>query len=45
MDFTAATGLLNWVDAQQRLDKLVLLRGAHGLLAPLLQLVGLQLHA
>ena len=42
MDFAAATDLLNWVDAQTQLGKLVELHGAHTLLAPFLQSVGLQ---
>lgn len=45
MDFVAATALSNWVDAQQGLGKRVTLRGAHALLAPLLQAVGLPIQA
>ena len=41
MDFSAATDLLNWVDAQTQLGKTVELCGAHALLAPFLQSVGL----
>ena len=42
VDFAAATDLLNWVDAQTQLGKLIELRGAHTLLIPFLQSVGLQ---
>jgi len=45
MDFSAATDLLNWVDAQTQLGKVIELRGAHTLLIPFLQSVGLQLPA
>lgn len=45
MDFAAATDLLNWVDAQTQLGKVVELRRAHTLLAPFLQSVGLQILA
>lgn len=41
MDFSAATDLLNWADAQTQLGKTVELCGAHALLAPFLQSVGL----
>ncbi|OIQ63479.1 hypothetical protein GALL_549790 [mine drainage metagenome] len=41
MDFSAAADLLNWVDAQTQLGKTVELCGAHALLAPFLQSVGL----
>jgi len=43
VDFAAATDLLNWVEAQTQLGKLIELRGAHTLLIPFLQSVGLQL--
>lgn len=43
MDFAAATALLNWADAQRQLGKSVEIRGAHVLLRPFLQSIGLQL--
>lgn len=42
VDFAAATDLLNWIEAQKRLGKTVEWRGAHTLLVPFLQSVGLQ---
>lgn len=42
MDFSAAINLLNWIDAQTQLGKAIELRGAHALLIPFLQSVGLQ---
>lgn len=42
VDFAAATDLLNWVEAQTQLGKLVELRGAHTLLVPFLRSVGLE---
>lgn len=45
VNFAAATDLLNWMDAQTQLGKRVELRGAHTLLVPFLQSVGLQVQA
>ncbi len=45
VDFAAATDLLNWVEAQTHLGKSIELRGAHTLLVPFLQSVGLQVQA
>ncbi|WP_449371405.1 STAS domain-containing protein [Thiomonas sp.] len=45
VDFAAATALLNWDQAQVELGKSVEFRGAHTLLAPFLQSVGLHLSA
>ncbi len=41
IDFAAATELLNWCEAQSRRGASVELRGAHSLIVPLLQSVGL----
>lgn len=43
IDFASATGLLNWTEAQVQLGKTVEVGGAHLLLQPFLQSIGLQI--